>query len=203
MGYPTKLLTADEVIVSEFRPHWSGVLKEVTLLVLIVVLIVLVQVQGWSVWISFVLLVAGLAIAAEGLIRWLTTWHVITNERVIYRAGLISKHGKEIPHEVINDVAFSQSVIERMFGAGDLLIESAGAQGQSRYTDIPDPEGVQSLIYAVREERMTQQNTAGMAGLTGQQSVAQQLEVISRLHDQGKLSDEEFAVEKAKLLGGD
>jgi len=201
MGYPKRLLSADEVIVSEFRPHWSGVLKEVALIVLIVVLIVLVQVQGWSVWLSLGLLIAGVAIAAEGLIRWFTTWHVITNERVIYRAGLISKTGKEIPHEVINDVAFNQSVFERIFGAGDLLIESAGAHGQSRYSDIPDPEGVQSLIYAEREKRMTQQNIAGMSGTAGQQTVAQQLDTISRLHDEGKLSDAEFEAQKRKLLG--
>lgn len=201
MGYPKKLLSADEVIVSEFRPHWSGVLSEVALVVLVIVLIVLVQIQGWSGWISLGLFVAGIIIAAEGLIRWLTTWHVITNERVIYRAGLISKTGKEIPHEVINDVAFNQSVFERIFGAGDLLIESAGAQGQSRYSDIPNPEGVQSLIYAEREKRMTQQNIAGMSGTTGQQTVAQQLETISRLHDEGKLSDAEFAAQKQKLLG--
>jgi uncharacterized membrane protein YdbT with pleckstrin-like domain len=203
MGYPKKLLSNDEVIVSEFRPHWSGILKEGALIVLVIVLIVLVQIQGWSGWISVGLLVAGLAIAAEGLIRWLTTLHVITNERVIFRAGLISKHGKEIPHEVINDVAFNQSVIERIFGAGDLLIESAGAHGQSRYTDIPNPEAVQSLIYAEREKRMTQQNIAGMSAGTGQtaQTVAQQLDTISRLHDEGKLSDAEFESQKKKLLG--
>ena len=204
MRYPTKLLSKDEVIVSEFRPHWTGVLKEGALLVLIIVLVILVQIQGWNGWISVGLIVAGLVVTAEGLIRWLTTLHVITNERVIYRAGLISKSGKEIPHEVINDVAFSQRALERVFGTGDLLIESAGTHGQSRYRDIPDPEGVQSLIYSEREKRMTQQNIAGMqaGGSRPSQSVAEQLEIISRLHDDGKLSDSEFEAQKRKLLEG-
>jgi uncharacterized membrane protein YdbT with pleckstrin-like domain len=208
MGYPTRLLSEDEVIVSEFRPHWSGILKEGALLILIVVLVILVQVQGWvqgwNGWISVGLILAGLIVTAGGLIRWLTTLHVITNERVIYRAGLISKSGKEIPHEVINDVAFSQRALERIFGTGDLLIESAGTHGQSRYRDIPDPEGVQSLIYGEREKRMTQQNIAGMQAGTSRasQSVAEQLEIISRLHDDGKLSDTEFEAQKKKLIGG-
>lgn len=204
MGYPTRLLSKDEVIVSEFRPHWTGILKEGALLLLIVVLVVLVQIQGWSGWISVGLIVAGVLVTARGLIRWLTTLHVITNERVIYRAGLISKTGKEIPHEVINDVAFNQRAFERIFGTGDLLIESAGTHGQSRYRDIPDPEGVQSMIYSEREKRMTQQNIAGMqsASPSASQSVAQQLEIISRLHDDGKLSDTEFEAQKRKLLGG-
>lgn len=204
MRYPTKLLSENEVIVSEFRPHWTGILKEGLLLVLIVVLITLVQIQGWNGWISVGLIVAGLVVTAEGLIRWLTTLHVITNERVIYRAGLISKTGKEIPHEVINDVAFNQRALERIFGTGDLLIESAGTHGQSRYRDIPDPEEVQSLIYSEREKRMTQQNIAGMGSTAPResQSVAEQLDTISRLHDQGKLSDDEFESQKKKLLGG-
>lgn len=204
MRYPTKLLGDDEVIVSEFRPHWTGIMKEGALLVLIIVLIILVQMQGWNGWISVGLILAGLIVTAEGLTRWLTTLHVVTNERVIYRAGLISKSGKEIPHEVINDVAFSQRAIERVFGTGDLLIESAGTHGQSRYKDIPDPEGVQSLIYSEREKRMTQQNVAGMnsAAPRGSRSVAEQLDILSRLHDQGKLSDTEFDAQKQKLLEG-
>jgi uncharacterized membrane protein YdbT with pleckstrin-like domain len=205
MGYPKRLLSDEEVIVSEFRPHWTGILKEGALLVLIVVLIILVQLQDdWPGWISLGLIAAGLIVTAKGLIRWLTTLHVITNERVIYRAGLISKTGKEIPHEVINDVAFNQRALERIFGTGDLLIESAGTHGQSRYQDIPDPEGVQSLIYREREKRLTQQNVAGMQTFApgASQSVAEQLDTISRLHDEGKLSDAEFEDQKKKLLEG-
>ena len=205
MGYPKRLLSDEEVIVSEFRPHWTGILKEGALLVLIVVLIILVELQeDWPGWISLGLIAAALIVTAQGLIRWFTTLHVITNERVIYRAGLISKTGKEIPHEVINDVAFNQRALERIFGTGDLLIESAGTHGQSRYQDIPDPEGVQSLIYREREKRLTQQNVAGMQTMASatSQSVAEQLDTISRLHDEGKLSDEEFEAQKKKLLEG-
>lgn len=197
MAYPKKLLSDNEVIVSEFRPHWSGILKEGALIALAIVLIVLVQINGWPWWISVALIVGAVLIAAEGLIRWLTTNHVITNERVIYRAGLVSKMGKEIPHEVINDVSFRQSVFERIFGTGDLLIESAGTHGQSRYSDIPDPEGVQTVIYAEREKRMLAMNRGSAPS-----SIAEQLETLSRLHDQGKLTDDEFETEKQKLLGG-
>ncbi len=202
MAYPKKLLSSDEVIVSEFRPHWSGILREGALLVLIAVLIGLIFASGWSGWIALALGVLGLLLTIRGLTRWFTTNHVITNERVIYRAGLVSKHGKEIPHEVINDVSFNQSFFERIFGTGDLMIESAGTHGQSRYQDIPNPEGVQSLIYAEREKRMTQQNVAGMSGgAGGTKTVSDQLDTLSRLHDEGKLSDEEFAAQKSKLLG--
>ena len=114
-------------------------------------LIVLVAVVGesWSLWAIGALILIWLFLVARGFIRWFTTQHVITTERVIHRMGMVSKQGKEIPLEVINDVAFNQSAWERIFGTGDLLIESAGTHGQSQYTDIPDPEAIQSLIYQV------------------------------------------------------
>lgn len=200
MGYPTRLLSDDEVIESQFRPHWSGILREGLVVVvgiaITAVLLVFVDLSYW-VYVALWVLVALLII--RGLVRWLTTLHVITNERLIYRAGLIAKHGTEIPLEVIQNVAFNQSLFERVFGTGDLMIESAGTHGQTRYQDIPKPEGVQSLIYKMREQRMLEVERGGGGH---PESAASQLERLSRLHDEGKLTDAEFESEKAKLLGG-
>ena len=198
MGYPEKLLSDDELIASEFRPHWSGIIREFLVLLAALILISLFAVNDASGWLSLAVAVLAIVLVGRGLVRWFTTLHVITNERVIYRAGLIAKVGKEIPLEVVNDVAFNQSMFERVFGTGDLLIESAGTHGQSRYKDIPAPEQVQSLIYEQREIRMT-----GMRGdRDGPESSASQLATLSRLHDEGKLTDDEFENEKRKLLGG-
>lgn len=198
MGYPEKLLSDDEVIVSQFRPHWSGILKEALLIFLALVLVVILAVIGAHPLVIVAVAVVTVLLIARGLIKWLFTLHVITNERLIFREGFYAKSGKEIPLEVINDVAFSQTAYERLFGTGDLLIESAGTHGQSRYSDIPDPEAVQSLIYSVREERMREMEGSRVAG----ESTASQLATLARLHDEGKLTDEEYQVEKGKLLGG-
>jgi uncharacterized membrane protein YdbT with pleckstrin-like domain len=201
MAYPEKLLSPGEQVMSEFRPHWSGIVKEAILSILALVLIVLVAVQGfsWGLWAIGALILVWLLLVARGFIRWFTTQHVITTERVIHRMGMISKQGKEIPLEVINDVAFNQLAWERIFGTGDLLIESAGTHGQSKYTDIPDPEAIQSLIYKVREDR---QHALQSGGGPAVESPASQLATLSRLHDEGKLSDAEFEAQKQKLLGG-
>ena len=134
-------------------------------------------------------------------VRWWTDKHVITNERLIHRSGLISKKGTEIPLEVINDVTFQQSAFERIVGSGDLLIESAGTHGQSAYTDIPNPEQVQKQIYEAREARMAEMRSGGAPAAPSGSSVSQ-LETLSRLHDEGKLTTEEFESEKRKLIGG-
>jgi uncharacterized membrane protein YdbT with pleckstrin-like domain len=71
---------------------------------------------------------------------------VVTNHRVIYREGVVARIGVEIPISRVNNVNFHQSFIERLVGAGDLLIESGGEDGQSRFANIRDPEEVQNII---------------------------------------------------------
>ena len=80
--------------------------------------------------------------------KWLTTHFVITNLRIIFRSGLVSKRGIEIPLDRVNTVHFHQGLMERIVGAGDLLIESGGESGQQRFTDIRQPDRVQRVIHA-------------------------------------------------------
>ena len=199
MSYPRKLLSADEAIEAEFRPHWSGLLKEGLIVLAGIAAAVLLSFLDVFGWVYAILAGLVILLTIRGVIRWLTTLHVITTERVIYRAGFIAKRGKEIPLEVINDVAFNQTIFEKVFGTGDLMIESAGTHGQTRYRDIPRPESIQSLLYDARETRMLA--IKGGANIPAE-STASQLDRLSRLHDEGKLTDDEFESEKTKLIGG-
>ena len=47
---------------------------------------------------------------------------------------------------------FNQGIIERMLGAGDLLIESGAEEGQQRFTDVRNPDQVQNLIHSQMEK---------------------------------------------------
>ena len=46
--------------------------------------------------------------------RWITTNFVVTTDRLIYRHGVLAKHGIEIPLDRVNTVFFRQSVFERI-----------------------------------------------------------------------------------------
>jgi uncharacterized membrane protein YdbT with pleckstrin-like domain len=109
------------------------------------------------------------------------------------RTGVIAKHSKEIPLETINDVTFRQGILERMIGAGDLIVESAGESGQNRFTEIRKPEAVQLEIYRMSEARK------GL-GQPGGPSLADELAKLADLRDKGVLTDEEFQARKRKLL---
>lgn len=195
MKYPARLLSDEEVVAAAFRPHWMTIVLPTLITVLSVAAIIAVgvSVDSPEVWYAIGgIVLLWLIVALPQWIKWWFTHYVVTNERIIVRRGFVARQGKEIPLEVINDVSFSQSVIERLLRSGDLLIESAGEQGQSRYTDIPDPERVQSAIYKLREARTL--------NLQGQASAAEQLDLLAKLHREGVLTDEELAEKKQKLL---
>jgi uncharacterized membrane protein YdbT with pleckstrin-like domain len=203
MRYPKRLLTEDEEIVHQFRPHWKVLLPTIAwamLLAAITGVILAVLDRGWDRWTAITIGVAALVwfvVSVRGLIDWWFTNYVLTTERIIVRAGMIARTGTEIPLENINNVLFSQRVIERLLGYGDVLIESAGSQGQSRLEDIPDPEAFQSEVYRARELRSLHFSGGGRQA----RDVVEQLEALADLRERGHLDDVEFAAKKRKLLG--
>ena len=215
--FPRDLLAAHERVVFDLKPHWVAVVPSVLWTLLLIAIVGVGSdlardnIEDEALVVN---LLRGLAVVAWvvlGLVPFLK-WHftnfVLTTDRLITREGIIAKHSKEIPLERINDVAFNQSIIERMLGAGDLMIESAGERGQTRIANVRKPEGVQLQIYKETEENnnrmMAPRAQASDPGASGppkaEQSAAEQIEVLARLHKQGALSDLEFESKKAELL---
>ena len=60
-----------------------------------------------------VVLLVTLAWVGTRVIRRRNTNFVLTTDRLLYRSGVIAKHGKEIPLERVNDIAFHQIVLLR------------------------------------------------------------------------------------------
>jgi uncharacterized membrane protein YdbT with pleckstrin-like domain len=160
MAFPDSILDDGEEVVRNLRPHWRRVAVPVALLPIVVGL----ASYGWFTLPSggtrqplrAVILVVALVIlfwwSARPVFRWLTTRYVVTNRRVLMRNGVLSRSGRDVPLTRINDVSFSRSVIERMFGSGTLTIESAGDRGQVILTDVPHVENVQRDIYRLVED---------------------------------------------------
>ena len=201
MAYPARLLSPGERVETEFRPHWKLLIWPVLILVVAIVIAVVLAINidglfGWVLPLAVVL--AGLLIPVKRWYLWLFTKFIITNERLIVRRGLIARQSKEIPFERIDNISFSQTVGERILRSGDLLLESTGEAGQSRYSDIPHPEETQALIYRIREARI--RDLEGTRH--GSSSRADELIKLAKLRDEGVLTSAEFAAEKEKLLRG-
>ncbi len=196
MKYPDSLLSGGEEILHAFRPHWKSLVIPAAWTLLVIVGLALVPRLPDESWLRLstiaILLVGWLVVAVVPALRWWFTQFVLTNERLVLRKGIVARSGVEIPLEVINDVIFSQTVFERLLGFGDLIIESAGEMGQSRFSNIPNPDGFQAELYRVREDRAR--------ALTTAEAPSDTLATLARLHADGVLTDEEFASKKAKLL---
>lgn len=158
-------------------------------------------IDGAFLWVIVLAVVAAaIWLVVRPLVDWWTTRYVLTNERLITRTGLIAKSGVEIPLERITNVNFSQSIFERMLSAGDLLIESAGSTGQSRFANIPNPDEFQTVLYKAREQRSIE--LSGSSAPTGEfkPHAADSIQKIADLRDQGLITEEEYEEKRKKLL---
>ncbi len=142
------------------HPHWKVLLGPVVFGVLVVVaaIVVLVIIPAGSsagtarlttVAVALVLL---LTWVVRPFLRWKTTTYELTTARLRLREGILSRTGRDIPLARITDVSFSRSLLDRLLGAGRLLVESPGEHGQIVLTDIPSVERVQAILFGLVEE---------------------------------------------------
>ncbi|MCB0997474.1 MAG: PH domain-containing protein [Acidimicrobiales bacterium] len=207
MPFPTKLLNNDEEIVLDLRPHWWYLAPASAALAGTVILGVVVLVADvWDPvkWLVGLLVLAALGYFVQRYVRWAGENFVVTSERVIHRSGVIAKKGIEIPLERINTVFFNQSLFERLLGAGDLGVESAGESGRQNFSNIRKPAGVQQSIYRAMEEvqaRDLRKMGEAVAGARpASLSIPEQIEQLDELRRRGVLSDAEFEAKKRDLL---
>ena len=207
MPFARKLLNEDEEIVLDLHPHWIFLAKPVLALVGAVVVGVLdLSYHGHSWYTDFpagILVLAAVVWFGLTYARWATINFVITTDRVIYRSGVVSKHGIEIPLERVNTVFFHQSILERILGSGDLGIESAGEQGRETFSNIRKPSAVQNEIYRQMEANENRKydrigHNATAAAPDG--SIPAQIERLDELRRKGTLTDAEFQAKKSELL---
>lgn len=211
MAYPKKLLNPDETVALDLHPHWWYFFEAALALAVSIAAGIAIRVGldsgNTRKYLGYVALVAIVISAIWLLIRylkWLTTNFVITSDRIIFRQGVVGKSGIEIPLDRVNNVNFNQSAFERLLGAGDLLIESGGEDGQQRFTDVRKPQRVQNLVHAQVEAKSRQRGGHAAAGapMGGGMDVAGQLEKLEGLLQRGSLTQEEFELQKQRLLGG-
>jgi uncharacterized membrane protein YdbT with pleckstrin-like domain len=204
--FPPKLLNEGEEIALDLHPHWWSLAMPTAALVGAIVVGVIVLTQDLPGALSVlvgVLVLGALVWFGVEYGRWVTTHFVVTTQRLIFRHGLLSKTGIEIPLERVNTVFFNQSIFERALGFGDLAIESAGAQGRQEFGNVRKPDAVQNEIYkqmGLLEDRKHARRSGGAAPTTAGLSVAEQLERLDGLRQSGVLSEEEFQASKARLL---
>ena len=160
MAFPQRLLAGDERLVLVIRRHVKVLAWPFTVLLLVIAAIAVPAVLGdagsWPRWLWIAIAVVAVAVllvwVVWPLIVWRTTVYAVTNRRLIMREGVLARSGHDMPLSRLNDVSFQHSFVERLLGAGTLMVESAGERGQLLLRDIPKVELVQRTLYRLSED---------------------------------------------------
>jgi hypothetical protein len=83
---------------------------------------------GWKVW------------------RWRTARYVLTDHRLMYMEGIVSRRVTGLPLRSVLDTTFHQTVMGRIFGYGDIEVNLSGHPGLRRLTRLARPA---TLYYSI------------------------------------------------------
>jgi len=204
MAFPDDYLNDGEELILNLKPHWWIFAQSTVFVLLALVIAVLLQAgPGTPVaYVGWFLLVAALLNLGVVFGKWATTFFVLSNERLIFRTGVLTKRGVELPIDRIDNINFRQSLFERIIGAGDLLIESAGESGQSRFSNVRKPEAIQNEIYRQIDRRHERKFGGAPVVQVADpaEGVAAKIRELEDLRQKGLVSEEEFETKRRELL---
>ena len=197
-------LKNNETVALVIRPHWFVLVLPSLLAIMGIVPGVLIGGYGFIIpFCAFCYL--GYKIVERKHNLW-----AVTNLRVIDEFGVISLNSKESPLDKINNVTYEQSIWGRMFGYGNVQIQTAAEVGSTIYHQVEKPKELKDMITQMQEEykksqiiSQAQELANAIAAGSNNQSrsnVASEIEKLFELRQKGIITEDEFSAGKRKLL---
>lgn len=153
------LLADGEETVETLRPHWKILVRPVAVAVVVLAaaIVLMLFISGSAAGILRLII---LAIAVVfwmwwlliPIMRWRTTMYVLTTLRVRVRTGILARHGHDFPLSRIVNISYRTSLLDRLFGSGTVVLETAGEHGDLALEDIPHVQRVQSALFQLVED---------------------------------------------------
>ena len=222
-------LQTNEKILLRTHTNWT---------VLVVPTLIAIVALAFGIWLgtamgliwSAVVILPALAYFGWKYLEWKHNIWVITNFRVIDEFGIININTRESPLDKINNVSYSQSIWGRLFGFGNVEIQTAATTGETIYYDVDSPKTLKDTITNAQSnynnEKMSHQFKNMMQQAPPQpapppvttyvapppppiqqtlphnnHSIATELEKLFELKQKGILTEEEYQRAKGRLLG--
>ena len=126
MSYIEESLSAEEKVVAVFSQHW------ITRIWLVI----------------WILLIVTIPIAIYEWLRLRTIEHGVTNKRVVFKQGIISRHTEEMKLGSIETVEIDQGIWGRILGFGDIKVTGRGISDVV-FRRMDDPMDVKRKIEGV------------------------------------------------------
>jgi uncharacterized membrane protein YdbT with pleckstrin-like domain len=145
MRYVRRVLQPGERIVYTTKLHWFVYLWTILLLIICLVLAVAAWSRADNQNLSLALGIAAvifallaLSSALRAFIRRATTELAVTDQRVIYKTGLLARHTLEMNRTKVESVAVDQTLLGRIFGYGTVIVRGTGSTFEP-IRNIADP----------------------------------------------------------------
>lgn len=196
-------LKTDEKIILTTRPHWFSMILPAA--ITIAGFIAGLYIGDFGIILMLILICYMLYKIAE---RNNNIW-VVTSLRVIDEIGVFSHDSKESPLDKINNVSYSQSFWGKIFGYGDIQIQTAAEVGLTSYHNVSQPKLLKDTITQMQEEYKHDQikrqatelaNAIATEREKNKNDLASELEKLHELKLKGILTEEEYINQKARLL---
>ena len=129
MSYTKRNLLPNEVVRYKASLHWIIFVPTFFLLALTFVF----EATG----IAWVFIIIALYSFAKAILRKLGSEFMLTNKRVVFRQGIISRKTVEIILAKCEGVSVDQSIIGRILGFGTLVVTTGGATSRFDYVKSP------------------------------------------------------------------
>ena len=145
-------------------------------------------------------------------LNWKNNLWCVTNLRVVDESGFFGRYSKESPLDKINNVEYDQSIWGRIFGYGNVDIQTAAEMGETSYVMIHYPKLLKDTITHAQEEyknrqvsSQAQQLAKAIAENTSSQRpsqtmIADELHKLFELMQKGAITQEEYITQKNKLM---
>jgi len=199
----------DEKILLITRQHWLKLVLPFFAWLLLTVLLLFWRADSLTIWI--IILLAAFYPLFE-YINWRHNLWSVTNLRIIDETGFFTRYSKESPLDKINNVEYDQSVWGRIFGFGNVDIQTAAEMGETKYLLIHHPKLLKDTITHAQEEYKKMQISNQATQLAeaiartnpgakpSQQMIADELDKLFSLLQKGAITQEEYLAQKTKLM---
>jgi membrane protein YdbS with pleckstrin-like domain len=144
-------LDEEEDVLVDLRPHWAFLSGPTALTVLAIAIAIVVQnlFPNSSSAVS-VIIAAMIGVPALWLVgrtaRWLSTSLVVTDRRVIFRSGVLSRRVTQLRLQRVVDIHCNQSIVGRIIGTGRLILEVEGEEAAITVEDVRRPRALQRVL---------------------------------------------------------